>query len=108
MSLHKYFLNDINHGYKAAMLKKSSLWLLPSFMAVATYCYYEKVRRTLRTAIVSDLLKFGIFLTKKISLPVNPLTKAEYALWGPDFAIFENNSSNSTHSSTSNLVYDFL
>ena len=108
MSLHKYFLNDINHGYKAAMLKKNCLWLLPSFMAVATCCYYEKVRRMLRTAIVLDLLKFGIFLTKKISLPVNLLTKAEYALWGPDFAIFENNSSSSTHSSTSNLGYDFL
>ena len=92
MSLHKYFLNDVNHGYKAAMLKKNSLWFLPFFMAVATYCYYEKVRRMLRIAIVSDLLKFGIVLTKKISLPINPLTKAEYALWGPDFAIFENNS----------------
>ena len=30
--------NDINHGYRAAILKKSSLWLLPSYMAVATYC----------------------------------------------------------------------
>ena len=27
-------------------------------MAVATYCYYEKVRRTMRTAIVSYLLKY--------------------------------------------------
>ena len=27
-------------------------------MAVASYCYYEKVRRTMRTAIVSYLLKF--------------------------------------------------
>ena len=26
-------------------------------MAVASYCYYEKVRRTMRTAIVSYLLK---------------------------------------------------
>ena len=26
-------------------------------MAVATYCYYEKVRRTMRTGIVSYLLK---------------------------------------------------
>ena len=49
--------NDINHGYRAVMLKKSSLWLLLSYMAVASYCYYEKVPRTMRTAIVSDLLK---------------------------------------------------
>ena len=27
-------------------------------MAVASYCYYEKVRRTKRTAIVSYLLKY--------------------------------------------------
>ena len=51
------FLNDVNHGYKAALLKKSSMWLLPSYLAVATYCYYEKVRRTMRTAIVSRFLK---------------------------------------------------
>ena len=49
--------NDINDGYRAATLKKTSLWLLPFYMVVATYCYYEKVRRTMRTAIVSYLLK---------------------------------------------------
>ena len=38
-------------------LIKEKLWLLPFFMAVATYCYYEKVRRTMRTTIVSYLLK---------------------------------------------------
>ena len=27
-------------------------------MAVASYCYYKKVRRTMRTAIVSYLLKY--------------------------------------------------
>ena len=55
--LAKIFYIDINHGYRAAILKKSSLWLLPSYMTVATYCYYEKVRRTMHTAIVSYLLK---------------------------------------------------
>ena len=35
---------------------KISLYLLPFYVAVATYCYYEKVRRTMRTAIVSYLL----------------------------------------------------
>ena len=50
------FFNDINHGYKAAILKKNSLWLLPFYMVVATYFYYEKLRRTMRTAIVSNLL----------------------------------------------------
>ena len=29
-------------------------------MAVATYFYYEKVRRTMRTAIVSYLLKIPV------------------------------------------------
>ena len=51
------FFNDINHGYGAATSKKSSFWLLPFYVAVATYCYYKKVRRTMRTAIVSYLLK---------------------------------------------------
>ena len=45
--------NDINHDYRAAILKKNSLWLLTFFIAVATSCYYEKVRRTMRSAIVS-------------------------------------------------------
>ena len=48
---------DINHGYSSAILKKNSLWLLPFFMAVATYFYYEKVGRTMRTGIVWYLLK---------------------------------------------------
>ena len=51
------FFNDINHGYRAAILKKNSLWLLPSYMTVAAYCYYEKVHRTMRTATASYLLK---------------------------------------------------
>ena len=50
------FFNDFNHSQRAALLKKSSLWLLPFYMFVATYCYYEKVHRTMRTAIVSYLL----------------------------------------------------
>ena len=50
------FFNDINHGYRAAMFKKKILCLLPLYIAVATYCYCEKMRRTMRTAIVSYLL----------------------------------------------------
>ena len=50
------FFNDSNHGYRAAILKKSSLRLLPFYMAVAIYCYYEKVRRKMRTSMVSYLL----------------------------------------------------
>ena len=34
--------NDINHGYRGAILKKNSWWLLPFYMAVATYCCYEE------------------------------------------------------------------
>ena len=52
--LSQIFFNDINHGYRAAILKKNSLWLLPLYMFVATYFYYEKVRRTIGTAIVSN------------------------------------------------------
>ena len=44
--------NSIYHGYKAALLKKNPFWPLSFYMDVASYCYYEKVRRTIRTAIV--------------------------------------------------------
>ena len=58
----------INHGYKVAVLKKNSLLLLPFFMSVATYCYYEKLRRTMRTAIVSyhntPPMFYNLFLQK--------------------------------------------
>ena len=51
------FLNDVKHGYREAISKKTSLWLVPFYMAVATYFYYEKMLRTMRTTIVSCLLK---------------------------------------------------
>ena len=51
------FFNDINHGYRTATMKKKYLWLLPFYMTVATYFYYEKMRKTMRTAIVSYLFK---------------------------------------------------
>ena len=50
-------LNDVNHGYREAILKNNSLWVLPFYIAVFTYCYYEKVCRMMCTAIVSYLLK---------------------------------------------------
>ena len=56
--LSQIFVNGINHGYRAAILKKISLWLLSFYMAVAAYYYYEKVRRSMCTAIVSYLLKY--------------------------------------------------
>ena len=32
-------------------------------MAVASYCYYEKVRRTMHTAIISYLLKYFYYFS---------------------------------------------
>ena len=49
--------NDIDDGYRVAILQKNFVWLLMLYMAVATYCYYEKVLKTMRSAIVSYLLK---------------------------------------------------
>ena len=51
--VHELSFTYINHGYRAAILKKNSLWLLLFYMAAATYCYHQKVRRTMCTAIVS-------------------------------------------------------
>ena len=62
------FFNDINHRYRAAILKKTFLWLLLFYMAVAAYFYYEKMRRMMPTAIVSYLLKVKktIFLASNV------------------------------------------
>ena len=50
------FFNNFNDGYRRATMKKNSLWLLPFYMVVAAYCYYEKLRRTMRSPIVSYLV----------------------------------------------------
>ena len=59
------FFNHINHGYRAGILKKRFLWLFLSYMVVTTYCYYEKVQRTMRLAPVSYLLKRSSSCKKK-------------------------------------------
>ena len=59
--VHEFFFtdifNNINHGYRAAIMMKNSLWLLPFYMAVVCYSYYGKMSRTMRTAVVTFLLK---------------------------------------------------
>ena len=55
MNITLKIFNDINRGYRADILKNINQ-LFPFFMAVVTYCYYGKVRRTMRTAIASYLL----------------------------------------------------
>ena len=59
--VHEFFFTNIFLtiliSYGADILKKNVLWLLLFYMVVATYFYYEKVRRMMRTAIVSNLLK---------------------------------------------------
>ena len=57
------FSNNINHGYKAALLKKSSLWLLSFYVDVSSYCYYENTPRTINTAIMSYLPKYFHFFS---------------------------------------------
>ena len=67
------FFNDINLGYRAAALKKKILWLLPFYMVVATYFNYEKVRRTMHTAIASNLFDNVLVLftvTIRFALPL--------------------------------------
>ena len=51
------FFSDIIHGYITAKMKKNYLRLLPFYMTVTTCFYYEKVHRTMHTAIVSYILK---------------------------------------------------
>ena len=62
------FFNDINHGYRAGILKKNSLWLLPLYIVVATYFFYEKVRRTMCTATESNLKNIILLLNRGLIL----------------------------------------
>ena len=59
------------------MLKKKSLWLLPLNMVVTAYFYYEKVRTTMRTAIVLNLLKVNVLLIQRISISEMQLTTSK-------------------------------
>ena len=59
------------------MLKKKSLWLLPLNMVVTPYFYYEKVRTTMRTAIVLNLLKVNVLLIQRISISEMQLTTSK-------------------------------
>ena len=62
ISLYQYlFVFSLNAGRK---LKKNKLWLLPFFMAVATYFRYEKVHRTMHTTIVLYLFNICAFKIK--------------------------------------------
>ena len=90
----KRFFNDINHGCRAAILKKNFLWLLPFYMAVATYCYYGKVRRTIRNAIVSYLLKYWLTWSEANvkddeRLCTGLSKKASYFVFPPKVVLFE-------------------
>ena len=51
-------MNDINDGYRTVLLQKNSLCLLLFYMALASCCYYEKVRSTMCSAIASYVLKY--------------------------------------------------
>ena len=69
------FFSDVNHCYRAAILKKGFLWVFPPYMVAATYCYYEKTCRKMHTAIVLYLLRKesklnGVFLGHKVRCTV--------------------------------------
>ena len=69
--------NDINHGYRAAILKKKVLLLLLFYMVVVTYYCYEKVRRTMRTVIVSNLFNKKVtFLLENFTLTYLMITNS--------------------------------
>ena len=85
------FLNDISHGYRVAIIKKNYLWLLPFHMAVAIYFCYEKVHKTMRTAIASNLLKvclskpqiiyLSIYLYLSISISISIYTHTHLSIY---------------------------
>ena len=73
------FFNNINHGYREAILKKSSLWQLLFYMVVATHFCYEKVHRMMCTAIVSNLLNTpGTTFYRKSLIQCCPRSSRQY------------------------------
>ena len=77
------FFDDINHGYRAAILKKNYLWLLPLNMVVATYFYYEKVRRMMRTAIYQTSLRSDFADSLPCGGLLNEIRKIHFAFRPP-------------------------
>ena len=62
--LHRYFFNNINHGYTTVVLKKKLFVAASFYMAAATYCHYEHMCKTMRSAIVSYFLKGSFYGTE--------------------------------------------
>ena len=60
------------------LLKKTSLWPLPFFMALVTYSHYEKVRRTMRAEIVLYALNPIPILVLHALIPVSKITWNTY------------------------------
>ena len=62
------FFNDINHRYRAAILKKNSLWLLPFYMAVAAYYFGDFIVRDIKIAVyLESPRKINFNLVSEIS-----------------------------------------
>ena len=57
------FFNDVNHDYRSPILMKNYLWLLPFYMAVATYCIIERYAeqcalQLYRTSLIENFKRF--------------------------------------------------
>ena len=78
------FINNINHGYKAALFKKNYLWLISFYMDLASYCYYQKMDTTMRTAIASYFYSFSAAELNNIQ-SVDEVFAQEYSYEESDF-----------------------
>ena len=67
------FFNDVNHVYRAAISKKKFFVAASVLYGCGYLLYDEKVRRTMRTAIVSYVLKYTVK-----GYPLYGLTEASY------------------------------
>ena len=56
------FFNDINHGYRAAILKKNSLWLLPFYMVWLLISIMKKCSERCALQLYQTSLKRGFSL----------------------------------------------
>ena len=60
------------------LLKKTSLWPLPFFMALVTYSHYENVRKTMRAEIALYALNPIPILVLHALIPVSKITWNTY------------------------------
>ena len=79
------FFNDINHGYRAAILKKNYLWLLPFYSVVATISIMKRCAERCAPQLYQTSLIY--MLGRKGDICLVSETKLDYSFPSAQFRI---------------------